>query len=312
VVGFYFLFIAGQLGFQYLYYGEWLPNTYALKLMGMPLAARINNGIGFVTPFLIVTAFILFLSMIDMIVHFQKRKLFLLSIVYSAIAYQIYVGGDPWVYWRMMAPAMPLAIILFIVSLHSFIHALSATHVFRDFLLRNPKLLEKNITRTLVVSLTLIGLLLANIRFLLEISLLVKPFTVEFNRINVNTAIALNQVTTNDATIGVFWAGTIPYYTDRKAIDFLGKSDKYIAHLPPDMTGAVGWNGMTSVPGHNKYDLNYSIRSLEPTYVQGLEWGSQDLSQWAETWYVKIKYKGVILYLLIDSPSVRWDKINST
>ena len=28
---------------------------------------------------------------------------------------------------------------------------------------------------------------------------------------------------------------------------------------------------MTSVPGHNKYDLHYSIRQLRPTYAQTLE-----------------------------------------
>ena len=143
-----------------------------------------------------------------------------------------------------------------------------------------------------------------------EISLLKKPYTAQANQGHVNTAIALSQLTTSDAAVGVYWAGSIPYFTNRKAIDFLGKSDRYIAHLPPDVSGKVGWNGMKSVPGHNKYELNYSIKSLKPTYVEGFYWGGQDVSQWAESIYVKVEYNGVSLFLLKDSPAVLWNKIN--
>ena len=124
-----------------------------------------------------------------------------------------------------------------------------------------------------------------------------------------NTAIALNDLLRKNATIGVFRAGTVPYYTDFKAIDFLGKSNSYIAHLPPDMSGAVSWFGMHSVPGHNKYDLTYSIIKAKPTYVEGLVWGRQDLTAWAKNSYIKVDYDGVTLYLLKDSPDVYWNKL---
>lgn len=95
--------------------------------------------------------------------------------------------------------------------------------------------------------------------------------------------------------------GSIPYFTDRRAIDFLGKSDRYIAHLPPDISGSIAWHGMTSVPGHNKYDLNYSIKTLKPTYVQGFRRGVQDLPQWVQTEYTMVEYTGVRLTLLTNS-----------
>jgi hypothetical protein len=142
-----------------------------------------------------------------------------------------------------------------------------------------------------------------------EILFLRKAYTVEANQGNVNTAIVLSQLTTSDATIGVKWAGSIPYYTGKRAIDFLGKSDRYIAHLQPDVSGKIGWSGMKSVPGHNKYDLNYSIKALEPTYVRNFKHGPQDISQWAETRYVKVEYDGVSLFLLKDSPAVLWSKV---
>jgi hypothetical protein len=153
-------------------------------------------------------------------------------------------------------------------------------------------------------------LLLSNWQFKEKIPLRSKPWETRVNETRVNTAVALNQLTTGEATVGVYAAGSIPYFTDDRAIDFLGKSDRYIAHLPPDVSGAVAWSGMDSVPGHNKYDLNYSIRTLQPTYVEDFRWGSQDLSQWGESHYVKIEYKGVSLFLLKDSPFVRWNRIN--
>lgn len=306
----YLMFVVGQLIFQYLYYGEMLPNTYTLKLTGMPLLARIINGVGFVKPFLTISAFILVLSSMEVVFDFQMRKLLLISIVFSAIGYQVYVGGDPWNYWRIMSPSTPLLTVLFISTANAIVLAISSTQAFRVYFLRNPILPEKYIPQILVVSLVLIGLLSANVRFLPEISLLRKPYTAEANQRNVNTAIVLSQLTTSDATVGVYWAGSIPYFTGRKSIDFLGKSDRYIAQLPPDVSGSVAWNGMNSVPGHNKYDLNYSIKTLEPTYVQGFRWGAQDLSQWAETKYIKVEYDGVSLFLLKDSPAVLWNKIN--
>ena len=306
----YIMFVTGQMVFQYLYYGEMLPNTYTLKLTGMPILARIINGFGFVTPFLNVSAFVLILSSMELIFDFQKRKFLLISIVFSAIGYQVYVGGDPWNYWRIISPSMPLLTVLLISAANAIVLAISSTQAFKVYFLRNPIFPEKYIPKFFVVSLILIGLLSANVRFLQEISLLKKPYQADANQRNVNTAIVLSQLTTSDASIGVYWAGSIPYFTDRKAVDFLGKSDRYIAQLPPDVSGSVAWNGMKSVPGHNKYDLNYSIRTLEPTYVQGFDWGSQDLSQWAETKYINVEYDGVSLFLLKDSPAVLWNKIN--
>jgi len=153
------------------------------------------------------------------------------------------------------------------------------------------------------------GVYSANSRFFGQIKLQVKPYHTPGNKTDVDTATALNDILRKDATVGVIWAGAIPYYTDYKAVDFLGKSDRYIAHLPPDMSGSVSWDGMSSVPGHNKYDLSYSIIALKPTYVQSLHWGNQDETDWAKTRYVTVDYKGLTLYFLKNSPDVLWSKL---
>ena len=149
----------------------------------------------------------------------------------------------------------------------------------------------------------------ANYAFRWEISLRGRPFLVDGNERNVNVSLALLDLTTPDATVGVFWAGSIPYFTERVAHDCLGKSDKYIARLAPDTSGNVAWDGMTSVPGHNKYDLNYSLKKLRPTYVQYVKWGSHDLSEWASQAYVLVNYKGTEFLLLRGSKDVHWDKV---
>jgi len=297
----YFIFVAGQFIFQYLYYGEFLPNTYTLKLTGMSLADRLTNGFGFILPFLIQVGLLLVLGGIDIYFHFRKEKLLLFLLILSAIAYQIYVGGDPWNYWRMMSPTMPLLGILFIGAIVEMTGTQSAMKSSRLKFLRS--------LNSQVCIIGLLGVLVANAYFLPEALFVDRPFYVSANEHNVNIAIALRQITTPNATAGIFWAGAIPYFAERKGIDFLGKSDRYIAHLPPDRSLNLNVSGLKSPPGHNKYDLHYSIQQLQPTYVQDFKWGHQDLTAWSKSTYREVQYKGVILYLLNNSPAVLWNKV---
>ncbi len=303
----YALFVAGQVLFQYYYYGDVFPNTYILKLTGMPLADRISNGLNFILPFVIQTSFLILIGISALFLSFSREKLLILAIFLSALAYQIYVGGDPWNYWRMLSPVMPLLAILFLLAImQRMVEPVGRGGKGRQGQGRIRKL-------PLGVQIGIVafmGMLVANTFFLPEIVFYDRPFYVSANEHNVNTALALQEITTPDATAGVLWAGALPYFSERNGIDFLGKSDRTIAKLPPDLSGKVSENGIRSLPGHNKYDLGYSIGELRPTFVQAFKWGSQDLSSWAETHYVKVEYKGMTLYLLKNSPAVLWEKIN--
>lgn len=292
----YALFVFGQSIFRYSYYGEIVPNTYTLKLTGMPLSERLNNGWGFIQPFFKETGFVLLFVFIGLLLNFSSKKLYLLGFFLISVLYQIYVGGDPWDYWRIMAPAMPFLFILFLEGCTAALGLI-------------PKFSHGIAFIILILVLTIGAQYFTDSRFLRQMSLLDLPYNNEVAQKQINAAIALNTLTDEKATIGVFWAGTIPYYTDRVAIDFLGKSDPYIANLPPDLSGEMGWLGMNSVPGHNKYDLNYSIKQLLPTYVQAFEVGSQNLNSWGAEHYVNVKFKEIRLYLLRDSPHVYWDKV---
>ena len=144
---------------------------------------------------------------------------------------------------------------------------------------------------------------------------MLRDFTdIRINEERVNTALAIERFTTPEATVGVFDAGAIPYYTGRPAIDFLGKADPRIARLAPDPSGFPKmkfFEDEINNPGHNKYDLGYSIKELRPTYVRGFVWGGQNVLDWAQSEYVMVVYKGTLLNFLKDSGDVRWEDIEA-
>ena len=162
--------------------------------------------------------------------------------------------------------------------------------------------------------LVLVMLLSVNLRFLPETAML-RDFTdVRVNEERVNIALAIERFTEPDATVGVFDAGAIPYYTGRPAIDFLGKADRRIAQLAPDPSGFPKmefFGSKLNNPGHNKYDLGYSIIELRPTYVRDFVWGGQNALGWAQSEYVMVIYKDTILNFRRDSEDVHWDDIEA-
>jgi len=302
IVTLYLMFPLGKTLFSWLYYGELFPNTYTLKIVGMPLLHRIQNGLGFIMPFLSANILMMLLVMLGLVVNFRPQKLLLVAIASAVICYQIWAGGDPWPYWRILSPVMPLILILFVHEILLIVATFSKA--FQPYFLQRP-IIHKAYLPILLVFLMLVQ---TNLPFLEQIVFKIKPFQTLDNQRNVNNAIILERLTTAEATLGVSWAGSIPYYTGRISIDFLGKNDKYIARLNPDLSEPA-WHGMRGVPGHNKYDLNYSIKLKQPTYVETFDaWGQQDISAWAENKYVEVKYKGIRLFFHKDSQAVRWNE----
>ncbi|MEI8233737.1 MAG: hypothetical protein WCH57_03520 [Verrucomicrobiota bacterium] len=71
----------------------------------------------------------------------------------------------------------------------------------------------------------------------------------------------LKETLDKSTTIAVVWAGAIPYFSELRCIDLLGKSDPVIAKGKPHLPF---W------PGHNKWDYAYSIRTYHPDVILGL------------------------------------------
>jgi hypothetical protein len=66
---------------------------------------------------------------------------------------------------------------------------------------------------------------------------------------------------------------------------------------------------MKSVPGHNKYDLSYTVLQLRPTFLEHDVWGHQDLSGYVHEHYREVRTPFGRLRLLKGSPSVRWEML---
>jgi arabinofuranosyltransferase len=299
--------IAHEL-FRWGYYGELLPNTYVLKVEGMPLLVRIENGLLFVQPFFSEAKFLLLVLLAGLTLDLRKDRLLVAGILAAPLLYQVWTGGDPWTYWRIIAPAVPLALAYAARDLYLFAALLSSSAWFRR-LARNPIVPRRHLPALLALT-AMLGLLWPlNERFVPEIGFVVPTKFVDYSHEHVNQGLALKRLTTERATVGVISAGGIPYYSQRPGVDFMGKTDAHIARLSPDLSGSVAWDNRWTIPGHNKYDLNYSIKGLRPTYVESFRWGRQDLSDWARARYAEVHYEGIRLHLLIGSDKVRWEEI---
>jgi hypothetical protein len=90
------------------YYGAWLPNTYTLKMSGVPLAFRLRNGLAFLTPYWPSVLGPLAFAVAGLFLLRRRASVLLLALFAIGVAGQIYVGGDVWARWRMMAPFFPL------------------------------------------------------------------------------------------------------------------------------------------------------------------------------------------------------------
>jgi len=97
----------------------------------------------------------------------------------------------------------------------------------------------------------------------------------------VRYGLALGAATSPEATIAVTSAGAIPYFARRPAIDLMGKCDAVIARTPLHP-------GVFS-PGHNRWDLAYSIGRLRPDVVAHTTEGDEELLRTFEAWgYLRI------------------------
>ncbi len=177
------LFPIAQIIFRYFYYGELLPNTYVLKLSGIPLSVRVVGGYSFLRPFFQQSAPLFVVAALGLLLDLRRVKVFLVSFIAVAILYQIYVGGDPWPLWRMPAPAMPALFILAIMT-------------GTELVTRWPWLAaRKYAAACLVILISLVPLAITDLPFLSDISVQGPTSAAIANHVNTNAALAINALT---------------------------------------------------------------------------------------------------------------------
>lgn len=224
--------------FRIGYYSSPFPNTYYLKLTGWNMVDRFRQGVDYVGNFMKAYGIVWILSGVGAYAsrNHIARGLWLLGL--CLIPYALYTGGDAYPYSRFFAPWLPISFLLAFLTPYWFGW-------------RIPSL------RAILFQFLLIGTIAicGGYPFLQEI-----PTNPDY----ICVGQTLKSVLRPNSTIAVFAAGTIPYFSELKAYDLLGKNDPLIAYQParPNI----------NKPGHNKFNYDLSLRLYHPDMIVALGW----------------------------------------
>jgi type IV secretory pathway VirB2 component (pilin) len=299
-----------------VYYGELVPNTYVLKMTGVPLSTRLARGL--TTDLKLLPLLLLATAgavVIWKVADADSRRILVLlgAVGVGAVAYSTWVGGDAWEdfpnryvavtlvvgsiiavtgieVWahatrpnlRMASVVVAGVIVLFgasslgmvddVVS-YSKVRALFAVAGFAvlSAVVLGVMVLRRNSPRApaALMVLGVVAVLFASSGFSGLLWILAQRgngtakeiLAMEPDQDETDLGLALGSIVLPGGTIAVEWAGAPVYYSDRAAIDLLGKNDPVIAREAP--------KGYFR-PGHDKFDFDHSIFDLRPDVVAQL------------------------------------------
>jgi len=217
-----------HLGVRRMYYGQWLPNTFYVKVAGVD--GRFASGAGYLKGFVAHYAALVPLALVGAWRGRGQALGWLLAPGVVGGAYVLYVGADMYGDSRFLAFFLPVLLGL---------AAAGAGAVCRD---------------SIAARSTVLAALAASVLFQAGINgprqFLRLSSENGAPRESLVAAMAIERNTRADATIAVVAAGVAPYFSDRRALDFLGLSDPYLARLPGHPDEPIG---------HAKYDVTYTL-----------------------------------------------------
>jgi len=119
--------VGAHLAFRLAYYGEPVPNTYTLKVEGVPLDVRLERGlksVAYLSTSLLYAPLLAAAAAFALRPRRLPRGAWLLgALVVLQLAYGAYVGGDAWeglrIANRYVAPVLPLLMVLAGLGLHA-------------------------------------------------------------------------------------------------------------------------------------------------------------------------------------------------
>jgi hypothetical protein len=295
------------------YYGEWLPNTYYLKVLGVSLWDRIERGLIVLGDFVWGSGwFLMVLPILLVLLWPNVPTILLFGLLIGQIAYSVFVGGDAWEHKsganRFIAIVMPLFFILFVQTLEK---------IRQELIKPRRKKWAPIISHAALAALVFASLFSFNVinenNPLDKWTLIKRPIFVPGTQRYVTLGLLLNQITDEQAKIAVVTAGNIIYFAEREGIDMLGKSDAVIARSLPHENGG-SFDNVDEVfrPGHNKWDYEYSINQLMPDIVAQIWGSSREMAPYLDAGgYEYFNVDGFELYIRTDSVHVLWDEVNS-
>lgn len=216
----------GHIAFRRSYYGEWLPNTYYLKVY--KLDGTYARGAMYARNFLLRYSVLLILAAGSSlaITRGDRRGIVLFVAVLGTLAYAVTTGGDMFGNFRFFAHVMPL------------VYVFAAAGI-------------ATLARGRLGSIVWAGLMvMITFPVIRPMSQLVAFDTNGDPYEQIQVAMILRKNARPDSSVAVIPAGIVPYFTRMRSIDILGKNDKHIARLAPFPGSMVG---------HGKLDPQYTI-----------------------------------------------------
>jgi arabinofuranosyltransferase len=247
--------------FRWFYFHDVLPNTYYLKLTGVPLAVRLLRGLSVFVTFLREHLAVFLVAAVGTGAFLRRNRRLLLpaAVVLLYCAYDVYVGGDAWDgdilirANRFVAFVVPLLFVLFNATLNE------AIAVWRQR--RNWDGDDEPSGRFVLGLATVAALLTVNGLWLSdrpddywrELALIDRPPMTGRHQRVADEIQNFKRLIQPAATVATAWAGIPAYFSDYKMIDILGYNDRTIAHMSP-VVPLDEDNFDTFRPGHTKWD----------------------------------------------------------
>jgi len=226
-----------HLLFRRWYYGDWLPNTYYLKVVG--LSGRTVLGLRYLGRFLKNYGVAFALAFIGALAAGDRRRGLLVAGLAISGCYVVVVGGDWFSNSRLLAHFVPVVLVLSLASI------------------------SEAIRKGAMAQLLLVLALCLSVFFQAGAY---EPRLLQDGNGNPEPGLVagllIRRFTRPEAKVAVIAAGNVPYFSRRHAIDLLGRSDPHVARLQPCSGGSV----VPSIIGHNKFDPSYSL-GLNPDLV---------------------------------------------
>lgn len=268
---------------RYLFFGSWLPNTFAAKV-SLNFSERIGDGLRYAVqaamvhlPLLALTGY--FVIRVWMMradkSHGTKLILAWLALWMTSV---VFLGGDHFAMHRFILPILPALILLLLRSWRA-LETLGGTSA-RKF----------HIIALLVCAVASHGLAYyvhdGGSRARSEVSLA---------QAWAKTGLWLAQTTPEGTVIATTAIGAIGYFSERPLIDMLGLTDRTIA--------IEGRSYSDAAPGHGRYHTAYVI-SRSPELVIYPTSGRFEEPQWREPADVSQAF-AYALYDLVNDPTVQ-------
>jgi arabinofuranosyltransferase len=346
--------LAAQVLFRLATYGDWLPNTYVLKVEGIEPGIRVARGalaaLHSAVTFLPLVLGFSALGLAELGKR-EPRVAWLLAGPFVGVeVYSAFVGGDAWEFMshpnRFVVASLPLLGVAAAGGVRALVscppevrrrraHVLAATCAVAAALalatvVGGSSALQLDVTRahlalrvalaaSTVMALVILSrwraspnrMLAAGIA-LMVIGSQAEPFGrwlmrgashAERDSAMARCGLAVRDATQPDASIAVTWAGGLSYFSERRSFDLLGKTDARVARTPPHAGGGE------FRPGHEKWDLAYSIGELRPDVILGVWRPTDEERQRFVSWgYVQV---GDGVFVLRTSPRVDERKVAS-